>query len=138
MDELSSSLKGAHVEADAIAFFTKLGYVVSIPFAPTGYDLVIERSGRFQRVQCKYAGRKHHNWGYIVHLTVWKKQRPVYHRNFDLLYCLTPDERRYIVPANCIAGHTVKLNDRFPAEVWVRAGASSDEPREPEEGAEGA
>lgn len=111
--EANTLLKGAVVEAEAIAYFSRLGYVVSIPFTTTGYDLVIERDGVFQRVQCKYAGRRHAQSGYIVHLTKWVKRTARFSTNFDLLYCLTPLGDTYLVRIDQIRGHTFAMSRKY-------------------------
>lgn len=99
-----STLKGAIGEADAIVYYTQLGYTVSIPFATTEYDLVIERDGQFQRVQCKYTS-KVRGYSYVVDFSIRRNNgtRRLRNTGFDILYCLCPDGSRYIVPADSIA-----------------------------------
>jgi hypothetical protein len=47
--------KGNVAEAEVMRHALRLGYRVSIPFGEdTPYDLVVERHGRLERVQCKY------------------------------------------------------------------------------------
>ena len=43
----------------AIAYFTSKGYTISTPLNDTQwYDLIIERDGKFETVQCKCTGFK--------------------------------------------------------------------------------
>lgn len=43
----------------AIAYFTSKGYTISTPLNDTQwYDLIIERDGKFETVQCKCTGSK--------------------------------------------------------------------------------
>lgn len=54
---MDSKQKGNLAVASAIAYFVSSGYTVSVPLSDTAkYDLVIEKQGVFQAVQCKYAG----------------------------------------------------------------------------------
>jgi hypothetical protein len=63
--------KGNLAVASAIAHFIAEGYTVSIPLADTAkYDLVVERNGIFQAVQCKYAGYERSSGIYAVPLYV--------------------------------------------------------------------
>lgn len=51
--------KGRAGLSAAIAYFGMNGYNVSIPLNDTqDYDLVVEKNGKFQRVQCKATGSK--------------------------------------------------------------------------------
>jgi hypothetical protein len=63
--------KGNLATASAIHRFVSAGYTVSIPLTDTAkYDLVVERDGRFQAVQCKYAGYEGNQGLYSVPLYV--------------------------------------------------------------------
>jgi len=54
---MDNKQKGNLAIASAIRHFVSSGYTVSIPLADTAkYDLVVERNGTFQAIQCKYAG----------------------------------------------------------------------------------
>ena len=68
---MDNKQKGNLAVASAIQHFVSGGYTVSIPLADTAkYDLVVERDGRFQSVQCKYAGYEGNRGIYSVPLYV--------------------------------------------------------------------
>jgi hypothetical protein len=96
--------KGDIAAARAISTFTALGLDVSIPLTESAaYDLVVDRGGRFARVQCKYSSRRevdlrciHSNSrGYVV--------KTVKAEAFDWLYVLRPDGSEYLLK-ECHAG----------------------------------
>lgn len=54
VDEINRKQIGRIGLSMAINYFTVLGYTVSIPINDTQwYDLIVEKDGRFQTVQCK-------------------------------------------------------------------------------------
>ena len=89
----------------AIAYFGSNGYTVSLPLNDTqDYDLVIEKDGKFQSVQCKFGGARCNNNkdAYSCGLrTIGAKG--TFHGNVrdsgvDLLFCLRPDGIMYVIP----------------------------------------
>ncbi len=61
--------KGNLAIASAIKHFVSVGYTVSLPLSDTAkYDLVVERDGTFQAVQCKYAGHERNSGIFSVPL----------------------------------------------------------------------
>lgn len=97
--------RGRACLSTAIAYFGSNGYTVSIPLNDTqNYDLVVEKDGVFQSVQCKFGGRKLENNAdaYECGLrTIGAKG--TYHGNVkdsgvDLLFCLRPDGVMYLIP----------------------------------------
>lgn len=93
---------GRLTEAKALAHFTSLGYVVSLPFGGQArYDLIIDVNGKLIRVQVKtgqykegcivfYTCSSHYLQGSHVHTTYSKD---------DIDYFLTEwDDQFYLVP----------------------------------------
>ena len=88
----------------AIAYFGSNGYTVSIPMNDTQwYDLIIEKDGIFQTVQCKATGAKDN----IVSLkssggtkgTVYDN---VLWHDVDILFCLDKEQNKYVIPVHKI------------------------------------
>lgn len=101
--------KGNMGVAMAIAYFTSKGYTVSIPLNDTqDYDLVIEKDGIFQSVQCKATNSKAPNPdGYNLSLkscggTKGKTYKTLIDTDIDLLFALRGDGIMYVIPKNDI------------------------------------
>lgn len=111
---MDNKQKGNLAAASAIHRFVLAGYTVSIPLTDTAkYDLVVEQDGRFQAVQCKYAGYEGNQGLYSVPLYVSGGNRSAGNRrikyqeqDFDLLYVLCANGRAYVIPFAAIAGQT--------------------------------
>jgi hypothetical protein len=68
---MDNKQKGNLAVASAIQHSVSAGYTVSIPLSDTAkYDLVVERDGRFQAIQCKYTGYEGNRGIYSVPLYV--------------------------------------------------------------------
>jgi hypothetical protein len=108
---MDNKQKGNLAVASAIAYFVSSGYMVSIPLSDTAkYDLVIEKQGAFQAVQCKYAGYERSAGIFAVPLYVSGGNRSAgNHRiryqsgDFDVLYILCANQRAYAIPFGEIA-----------------------------------
>lgn len=101
-------MKGAIGEAAAISYFTRMGYAVSVPLYPNGYDLVIERDGVFQRVQCKFTSRRRYGWKVDM-------RRPAV-RSFDLLFVLASSGEMFLAPVGVLpAGDTFRVGSDWAA-----------------------
>ena len=92
--------KGKAGLAMAIAYFGSNGYNVSIPLNDTQeYDLVIEKDGIFQSVQCKATGSKD---GRIDFRSTGGTDGGVYGNalkdNIDLFFCLKEDGTMFLIP----------------------------------------
>lgn len=111
---MDNKQKGNLAVASAIKHFVSAGYTVSIPLSDTAtYDLVVERGGIFQAVQCKYAGYEGNPGIFSVPLYVSGGNRSAGNRrikyqqgDFDLLYVLCANSRAYAIPFQKIAGQT--------------------------------
>lgn len=108
----NSNQQGALGEARAILEYSEMGYVVLQPIFSTKYDLVIEKDGRFQRVQvktsatsCRFKGGR-----YEVVVDTRVGARGVYrHRkdeDYDLLFVLVADGRVWSIPTSALEAKT--------------------------------
>ena len=94
----------------AIAYFGSNGYCVNIPLNDTQwYDLVIEKDGIFQTVQCKATGSSDNN----ISLkscggTVGKIYDNILNHPLDILFCLDEKQNIYVIPMEDLrkAGNT--------------------------------
>jgi hypothetical protein len=106
--------KGNLAIASAIKHFVSTGYTVSLPLSDTAkYDLVVERDGAFQAVQCKYAGHERSQSVFSVPLYVCGGNRSAGNRrakyqqgDFDILFVLCANGRMYAIPFQEAAGQT--------------------------------
>ncbi len=92
--------KGRAGMSFAIAYFGSNGYTVSVPLNDTQwYDLIIEKDGIFQTVQCKATGSQNNtislrNCGG----TKGKEYDNVLNHNLDLLFCLNSKQELFVIP----------------------------------------
>jgi PD-(D/E)XK endonuclease len=106
--------KGNLAVASAITHFIATGYTINIPLADTAkYDLVIERDGVFQAVQCKYSGYEKSPGIYAVPLYVSGGNRSAGNRrikyqkkDFDILFVQCASGRKYAIPFAEIVGQS--------------------------------
>ncbi len=126
---MDNKQKGNLAVASAIRRFVADGYMVSIPLTDTGkYDLVVERDGEFQTVQCKYAGYEGNPHIYSAPLYVSGGNRSAGNRrvkyaqgDFDILFVLCANGREYAIPFQEIAGQTtVNLGRESKWSKWER------------------
>lgn len=89
----------------AINYFTIKGYTVSLPINDTQwYDLIIEKDGIFQTVQCKSTKTKNS----IINLkSSGGTNGSVYdtifnHSNLDYLFCVNKDLNMWLIPISKI------------------------------------
>lgn len=88
----------------AIAYFGSNGYTVNIPLSDTQwYDLVIEKEGLFQTVQCKVTTTKD-NTVYLRSCggTKGTEYDNVLNHPVDLLFCINNEQKFYVIPVNDI------------------------------------
>jgi len=121
--------KGNLAVASAIHHFVSAGYVVSIPLADTAkYDLVVERHGVCQRVQCKYAGYEGNPGIFSAPLYVSGGNRSAGNRriryqsgDFDISYVLCANGRTYAIPFAEIADQmTINVGRESKWSKWER------------------
>lgn len=92
--------KGNAGLALAIAYFGTNGYTVSTPLNDTQwYDLIVEKDGIFQTVQCKFTASKDNS---ISLRSTGGTKGSIYNnvRNhpLDLLFCVDKDINMYVIP----------------------------------------
>ena len=92
--------KGNAGLAVAIAYFGTKGYTVSTPLNDTQwYDLIVEKDGIFQTVQCKFTASKDNS---ISLRSTGGTKGSVYdnvkNHPLDLLFCVDKDIHMYVIP----------------------------------------
>ena len=92
--------KGNAGLALAIAYFGTNGYTVSTPLNDTQwYDLIVEKDGIFQTVQCKFTASKDNS---ISLRSTGGTKGSVYdnvkNHPLDLLFCVDKDIHMYVIP----------------------------------------
>jgi hypothetical protein len=106
---------------DAIAYFGGLGWSVSMPLIDSQpYDLVVDDGDRLQRVQVKTTTHRSRYGVFVVSLAT-RGGNQSFHtsKDFDpsasdLLYVLTDDRERYLIPTRAITTKTsVSLGERM-------------------------
>ena len=108
---LSNKDKGRAGMALAIAYFGSNGYTVSLPMNDTQwYDLVIEKAGVFQTVQCKATG----NTDKTIYLrsmggSAGKVYDNVLDHPVDLLFCLDSEQNMFVIPVEQLRAAGNKL-----------------------------
>jgi len=119
--------KGNLAVASAIQHLVSAGYTVSIPLSDTvKYDLVVERDGVFEAIQCKYAGYEANPGIFSVPIYVSGGNRSAGNRriryqqgDFDILYVLCANGRAYAIPFQEIVGQvTVNLGRESKWSKW--------------------
>jgi hypothetical protein len=124
---MNSKAKGNLAVATVIRHFVSEGYTVSLPLGDSAkYDLVVEHKGRFQAVQCKYAGYEGNPGIYSAPLYVCGGNRSAGNRrvkydqsDFDLLYILCANGRSYLIPVEEVAGmSTVNVGRNSKWSKW--------------------
>ena len=96
----------------AITYFLSKGYTVAIPISDSqSYDLIIEKGGKMERVQCKTSFKKNEFGVYRIELrtvsnTRGKKLdiRKPSKKNFDSLFVTDGDGKMYLIPATEVDG----------------------------------
>ena len=88
----------------AIAYFGSNGYTINIPLNDTQwYDLVIEKDGVFQTVQCKATGNCENSIALrSMGGNAGKAYDNVLNHPVDLLFCLDADQNMYVIPMSLV------------------------------------
>lgn len=101
MNEINRKNIGRIGLSMAINYFTVNGYTVSIPMNDTQwYDLVIEKDGKFETVQCKATQTKDDK---IDFRSTGGTKGAVYdnllnHSELDYLFCVNKDLNMWLIP----------------------------------------
>lgn len=101
MDEINRKQIGRIGLSMAINYFTLQGYTVSLPMNDTQwYDIVIEKDGKFETVQCKATQTKEDK---IDFRSTGGTKGEVYdnllnHSELDYLFCVNKDLNMWLIP----------------------------------------
>ena len=101
---MNSNQKGNIALGQAIAYFTKCGYTISLPLNDSQwYDLIIEKDGLFQTVQVKYCGQelRENVFKCKLVLTSGTSRKDVYkikETPVDLLFASCANGDNYLIP----------------------------------------
>lgn len=106
---------------DAIHWFGAHGYSISLPLIDAQpYDLIIDDGDGLQRVQVKTTTQRSVRGDFIVQLCTrggnqsFQTTKPFDPDACDLLYVLTDDGQRFLIPVGAFTARTgLTLNDRF-------------------------
>lgn len=96
--------KGNAGLAMAIAYFGSNGYIVSLPLNDTqDYDMIVDKDGILQKVQCKSTNQKKENGNYELALsscggTKGEVYKTVIDTDVDLIFALRGDGVMYVIP----------------------------------------
>ncbi len=101
----------------AINYFTFQGYTISLPINDTQwYDLVIEKDGKFQTVQCKCTDTEINEISLRstggTHGSVY--DRVTNHSELDYLFCVSKERNMFLIPVSDIldAGNKNRISLR--------------------------
>ena len=106
---------------DAIRWFGSQGWSISMPLIDSQpYDLVVDDGKRLHRVQVKTTTRRSSHGIFVVSLKTNGGNQSFHttklfdHRACDLLYVLTDDRSRYLIPTQAFkAATTLNLGKRM-------------------------
>lgn len=101
-------MNGVIAENEAIAWFTRKGYLVSYPLGrPSHYDLIVDCGGHIETVEVKSSRNKAKSGGYKVQLRTMGgrgsgERKRINDFYTDLLFVYTPEDN-YLIPAEVIS-----------------------------------
>ena len=121
MEPRTKKEKGDFAELKVACDLRSRGYLVAIPFGEEApYDIVIDREGRLERVQVKYADRKENGSVQVQcysQTVIGGKVRSVTPYTADTIDWLAlyeaTDDRCYYIPAVELGGGRMRLTMRF-------------------------
>ncbi len=108
---MNTKRKGSIAVGAAIAHFISKGLTVLLPVADCDlYDLVVDKDGNIDKIQCKYTNDKEPNGGYNVDLRTFGgyRDKTYYLKykkgDFDFLFVYCSNEQKYLIPFDKIIG----------------------------------
>lgn len=118
---INSNQQGNIGMAYAIAYYSKLGYNISIPLTDSqDYDIIVDTGSSLLKVQIKTTKSLSDNGNFICNLAVkTKRQGENARKGFDqndsdLLFILTDDGTCYSIPTSEInARSAITLGDKY-------------------------
>lgn len=86
--------------SSAIHYFTVKGDTISLPINDTQwYDLIVEKNGKFQTVQCKATNSKDNSIDFrSTGGTRGKSYDSILNHNLDLLFCVDGKNNMFLIP----------------------------------------
>ena len=106
----------------AIAYFTKLGHIVSIPLNDSqDYDLIVDDGDKLKKIQVKTVNCKS-NGHYKVELrthTSRGRTKDFSTNSSDYIFILTEEGIIYLIPTNCLSVKTAITLTKKYAEYIV-------------------
>lgn len=85
-----------------IAYYGANGYTVSLPLNDTqDYDLVVEKNGKFETVQCKATGKENNQISLRTcgcNTKGSKVYKTVIETNVDYLFCIDKEQNLFNIP----------------------------------------
>lgn len=109
---LSNKDKGRIGLATAIHYYSLQGYTISLPLNDTQwYDLVIEKDGKLETVQCKCTGTENGAISLVSNggTKGGKYDSIVNHSELDYMFCVDKDMNKFHIPVkDIIASGNVK------------------------------
>jgi hypothetical protein len=113
----SNKNKGRFGLAMAIAYFTSKGYTISTPLNDTQwYDLIIEKDGKFETIQCKCTGSQNNA---VMLKSCGGTNGSTYdsvlnHSGLDYLFCVDVSGNMFVIPMSEIraSGNTKQITLR--------------------------
>ena len=128
MKFVTNKEKGNSALGIAIAYFTTIGYVVSIPLNDTqDYDLVVEKEGHYYGIQVKATSCKTKYGMYQVALkscggTKGKTYKTVIDTKVDYVFIVTEKLDMYMIPRKVINNRsTLNLCSKYVEYKIVRS-----------------
>lgn len=118
----SSKDKGRAGLSLAIAYFGTNGYTVSLPLNDTQwYDLIIEKDGKFQTVQCKFTSSA--NKSISLRSTGGAKgiiYDNVLNHSLDILFCADDEMNLFLIPMKDLreAGNVNSITLRTEKNIY--------------------
>ena len=115
MKELNSKQKGNVTEVELILEFLKLGYNVLTPYGDCErYDFVVDKDGKFIKVQSKTAASDDNGASFRISTTSCnRKDGKIVHHTYsedDIDYFATVfDGKSYLIPVQLCQGHNKKF-----------------------------
>jgi len=104
---------------EAIAYFTKNEYTVSVPLTDSqDYDLIVEKDNKLQRVQIKTNTYKNKKGSFAVSLTTkggnrsYSTIKKFNKENVELVFIVTSENKKYLIPTDYVL-NSIALGPKY-------------------------
>jgi len=110
----NTKIRGTVGVGHAIAYFTRLGFVVSIPINDSqAYDLVVELDGKLQKVQVKTSTTDTIGLRTTGGNQSFNTTKLFNHNNCDYVYGLIETGESWLIPTSAFSNkNSIKLTDK--------------------------